>query len=159
IRKALANGKRVLWVVNQVRRAQEAAIAMACDFRRDPVQDKLYVAPDIPLFCYHSRFKLGDRVHRHNEVVENFRDGCSAALAITTQVCEMSLDMDADLLVTEDCPITSLIQRMGRCNRARWPRSLEYSGEVLVYTPESPEPYDKAALTGLSEFLARVCAQ
>lgn len=159
VRAALATGHRVLWVVNQVRRAQEAAIKMACDFRRESGQVALHAAPGIPLFCYHSRFKLSDRVNRHNEVVGGFRDGCPAALAITTQVCEMSLDMDADLLVTEDCPITSLIQRMGRCNRARWPRALDRSGEVLVYAPENSEPYDKAALTGLSEFMDRLCAQ
>src|SRR5262249_48258155 len=97
------------------------------------------------------------RVKRHNEVVESFRDGCPAVLAVTTQVCEMSLDMDADLLVTEDCPITSLIQRMGRCNRSHWPRPLERSGEVLVYTPDGPEPYDRASLTGLKEFLDLLC--
>jgi CRISPR-associated endonuclease/helicase Cas3 len=159
VRAALARGQRVLWVVNQVRRAQVAAIKMASDFRRESGQETLHAAPGISLFCYHSRFKLSDRVNRHNDVVEGFRDGCPPALAITTQVCEMSLDMDADLLVTEDCPITSLIQRMGRCNRARLPRSLDRSGEVLVYTPESPEPYDKAALTGLSEFMDRLCVQ
>ena len=64
------------------------------------------------------------------------------ALAITTQVCEMSLDMDADLLVTEECPVTALIQRMGRCNREQDPRPLPRSGEVLVYRPDDPKPYD-----------------
>jgi CRISPR-associated endonuclease/helicase Cas3 len=159
IRKALDAGRRVLWVVNQVKRAQRAALSLTCDFRPDAKQEQLHVSPGIPLFCYHSRYKLGDRVHRHNEVVEAFRDGCPAALAITTQVCEMSLDLDADLLVTEDCPITSLIQRMGRCNRARWPRSLDRSGEVLVYTPDKPEPYDAASLTGVEQFLAGLCSE
>src|SRR5262249_29371063 len=49
------------------------------------------------------------------------------------------------------------IQRMGRCNRSRWPRPLERSGEVLVYTPDAPEPYDRASLTGLKEFLDLLC--
>ena len=122
IRAALADGRRVLWVVNQVKRAQLAAIGLACDFERREGQDKLHVAGGVPLLCYHSRFKLADRVKRHDAVVQAFRKGRPAALAITTQVCEMSLDMDADLLVTEACPVTSLIQRMGRCNREQDPR-------------------------------------
>jgi CRISPR-associated endonuclease/helicase Cas3 len=69
----------------------------------------------------------------------------------------MSLDMDADLLVTEWCPITSLIQRMGRCNRARVPR--KDAGEVLVYQPEDPRPYGAEDLTGLQDFLDALCAR
>lgn len=159
IRTALNEGKRVLWVVNQVKRAQQGALELAEDFRPDLYQESLHAAPNVSLFCYHSRFKLSDRVRRHNEVVESFRDGGCAALAITTQVCEMSLDMDADLLVTEECPITSLIQRMGRCNRVRRPRSLAVSGEVLVYKSDDPRPYDAASLTGVDEFLTRLIAQ
>jgi CRISPR-associated endonuclease/helicase Cas3 len=153
IRTALNEGKRVLWVVNQVKRAQQAAIRLASDFRDDPRQEKLHVMSDVPLFCYHSRFKLSDRVVQHNNVVDGFRADCPAALAITTQVCEMSLDMDADMLVTEECPITSLIQRMGRCNRARQPRGFDRSGEVIVYRADDPKPYDSAALTGVEQFL------
>jgi CRISPR-associated endonuclease/helicase Cas3 len=156
VRAALAEGRRVLWVVNQVKRAQQVALSMACDFRPDGRQERLHVAPGVPLFCYHSRFRLADRVKRHNAVVEAFRRGRPAALAVATQVCEMSLDMDADLLVTEACPITSLIQRMGRCNRERRPRPVPRSGEVLVYRPEDLKPYDEAALTGLGEFLDRL---
>lgn len=159
INQVLNEGRRVLWVVNQVRRAQQAALDMACDFQADAGQKVLHIRPGVPLFCYHSRFKLDDRVQRHNDVVENCKEGCPAALSITTQVCEMSLDLDADLLVTEECPITSLIQRMGRCNRARSPRSLRCSGEVLVYKPEKPEPYDVTILTGVEEFLAMLTAQ
>ncbi len=159
IRQALDEGKRVLWVVNQVRRAQRFARQMANDFvPADRTQTVLHAAPSVQLFCYHSRFRLTDRVEQHNAVVQAFQSDSPAALAITTQVCEMSLDMDADLLVTEDCPITSLIQRMGRCNRARKPRA--GAGEVLVYKPLDDDgrvdlaPYDKAALTGLDSFVA-----
>jgi CRISPR-associated endonuclease/helicase Cas3 len=161
IHSALAEGKRVLWVVNQVKRAQRGAREMACDFApADRTQTELHAAPGVPLFCYHSRFRLMDRVERHNGVVKAFRSDSPPALAITTQVCEMSLDMDADLLVTEDCPITSLIQRMGRCSRARKPRA--GAGEVLVYTPLGDDgkpdlaPYDTEALTGLTPFLAEL---
>jgi CRISPR-associated endonuclease/helicase Cas3 len=164
IHQALKEGKRVLWVVNQVKHAQQAARHLACDFApADQKQERLHVTMDVPLFCYHSRYKLADRVRQHNAVVEAFRPDCPPALAITTQVCEMSLDMDADLLITETCPITSMIQRMGRCNRERVPRPR--AGEVLVYQPLDGQgrpdllPYDPPMLTGLDAFLSDLSAR
>lgn len=78
--------------------------------------------------------------------------GKPAAVAVTTQVCEMSLDIDADLLVTEECPITSLIQRMGRCRRGRDELS-KGPGEVLVYKPAEEKVYSKDDLAGLENFI------
>ncbi len=67
----------------------------------------------------------------------------------------MSLDLDVDLLVTEECPVTSLVQRMGRCNRDRNARPLAESGTVLVYNPDRhPAPNADDDLKGVDEFLA-----
>jgi CRISPR-associated endonuclease/helicase Cas3 len=150
VRRALAEGRRVLWVVNQVRRAQDAARRLATAF---PAA-RLQVGPGVPLYCYHSRFRLVDRRDRHQETVRAFQGTVGPALAITSQVCEMSLDLDADLLVTEWCPVTALIQRLGRCNRARQPRP--GAGEVLVYRPPDERPYDRDALAGLEAFLGEL---
>jgi CRISPR-associated endonuclease/helicase Cas3 len=38
-------------------------------------------------------------------------------IAVTTQVAEMSLDLDADILISEIAPVPSIIQRLGRLNR------------------------------------------
>jgi CRISPR-associated endonuclease/helicase Cas3 len=55
----------------------------------------------IRVLSYHSRFKLRDRRDRHDDVVAAFKrpdgQGGSAVLGITTQVCELSLDLDCDL--------------------------------------------------------------
>jgi CRISPR-associated endonuclease/helicase Cas3 len=61
------------------------------------------------------------------------------SLVITTQVCEMSLDISADLMVTAECPLPSLVQRLGRLNRYAtgddpWP--------CLVY-PFEGDPYNE----------------
>jgi CRISPR-associated endonuclease/helicase Cas3 len=46
-----------------------------------------------------------------------FFDSQEKGLWITTQLAEVSLDLDADYLFTELSTADSLIQRMGRCNR------------------------------------------
>ena len=128
VRQALEEKKKVLWVTNQVRRCQEIAIAMGQQFGPKTVQ------------CYHSRFKLADRRTRHNAVIRSFQTSPGPLLAITTQVCEMSLDLDADILITEYAPIAALIQRMGRCNRRGKPGDGKL-GEVYIYPPADSLPY------------------
>ena len=140
IRDAVAQGKRVLWVVNQVSRAQTAAAGLA-DL-------------GVEVICYHSRFKLSDRRTRHRDTVAAIRAGEPAAVVVSTQVCEMSLDIDADVLVTEECPIPSLIQRMGRCRRGQDELIAKGPGEVYVYQPADKEKvYSEADRAGLGPFL------
>lgn len=155
----LSAGKKVLWVVNTVARAQ----AVTRRFVEDVHAEGLKTPDGARVFCYHSRYRLHDRKRHHADVINAFRlgsrsDESKGVLAVTTQVCEMGLDLDADVLITETAPVTSLIQRMGRCNRARTPRS--GAGEVLVYQPELPRPYDETSdLVGVPEFLAELAAK
>ncbi|MBN8518401.1 MAG: CRISPR-associated helicase Cas3' [Candidatus Accumulibacter sp.] len=132
IDKVLAGG-RVLWVCNVVARAQAI-------FERAR-------SAGVTAIAYHSRFKYHDRVQRHREVVDGFATPAgSGLLAVTTQVAEMSLDLDADLLITELAPVAALIQRLGRLNRRV---SEEYPGsprQAWVITPEKASPYESADL-------------
>ena len=133
--------KKVLWVVNQVRRCQGIAISMS---RR---------VGEATVLCYHSRFKLVDRRAQHKAVVEAFQTRPGPLLAVTTQVCEMSLDLDADVLITEEASIPSLIQRMGRCNRKGEPGDSKL-GEVYVYSVQDPKPYPPEELVATRSFVA-----
>jgi CRISPR-associated endonuclease/helicase Cas3 len=77
---------------------------------------------DCQPLVYHSRFRYEDRVARHAEVVGAFdRQQSEPALAVCTQVAEMSLDLSATLLVTDLAPVPALIQRLGRLNRWAMP--------------------------------------
>ncbi len=140
--QALREKKKVLWVTNQVRKCQEIAISMSQQFGPETVR------------CYHSRFKLADRRTRHNSVVSSFQTGSGPLLAITTQVCEMSLDLDAAVLITEHAPITALIQRMGRCNRGGKLGDGKL-GEVYVYPPTDNLPYKPQEMRDARPFCER----
>jgi CRISPR-associated endonuclease/helicase Cas3 len=157
---ALAADKRVLWVVNQVRRAHAVVAMFVGTLPADPSAGSLRTTEGIPVACYHSRYRLNDRLGRHADTMALLKERPGPSLGVTTQVCEMSLDIDVDLLVTEDCPVTSLVQRMGRCNRAQHPRPLGRAGDVLVYKPSDDAPYLRKAgsdpLAGLEQFLRLV---
>lgn len=133
-RQALDQGLKVLWVINTTERCRRLAKKMKA-------------------LCYHSRFRLCDRKKQHDRVIRAFQGEKQAVCAVTTQVCEMSLDLDADVLISEYAPITALIQRMGRCNRRDLPQSNRI-GEVFLYKPENDLPYDKKSLSGVTSFVS-----
>jgi CRISPR-associated endonuclease/helicase Cas3 len=69
----------------------------------------------------------------------------------------MSLDIDADVLVTEIAPVPALIQRMGRCCRVPIPQNGRL-GEVHVYRPNDEKPYEKREIKEGREFVEAMCA-
>lgn len=136
----IAAGRRILWVVNTVARCQELATDLAARLSR-------------PVLVYHSRFTLEHRKQRHRETIDAFSPTTSGpAVAVTTQVCEMSLDLDADVLVTEYAPATSLVQRFGRAHRHSRPGRAP--AQILVYPPPSTAPYSDRDLRGIPGFLS-----
>jgi CRISPR-associated endonuclease/helicase Cas3 len=115
-----ANGK-MLWVRNRVEWANETYKACLERF------------PDATVNVYHSRFRYKDRSGLHRYVIDRFKEEPTRAqILIATQVAEMSLDLSADLLVTDIAPIPSLIQRLGRLNRKSEPRNPRQPKTSLV---------------------------
>lgn len=94
----LSQKAKVLVVVNTVRKAIEL---------REKFEDAKLL---------HSRFILQHRKKKEREIMKFFNSQ-EKGLWITTQLAEVSLDLDADYLFTELSTADSLIQRMGRCNR------------------------------------------
>ena len=68
---------------------------------------------------HHGRFAAGDRRLLDNEVERQLGkqrpDG--GHIVVGTQTLEQSLDIDADLLITDLCPVDVLLQRIGRLHR------------------------------------------
>ncbi|MEM1724593.1 MAG: helicase-related protein [Thermoplasmata archaeon] len=74
----------------------------------------------------HSQFTFKDR-KKKEEIFESEEVKCPDIL-VATQVAEVSLDIDYDILFTELAPLDSLIQRMGRILR-RYRNNYEYNKE------------------------------
>lgn len=144
--EAFKAGRRVLWVVNTVARCQVIASSLREALGKQPL-------------VYHSRFRLMDRQRIHADVVKQFRMGTEGApaIAVTTQVCEMSLDLDADVLITEIAPIPSLVQRFGRANR-HLARGGDFRATLYIYAPPSAAPYEREDLKRAEGFLDELSA-
>ena len=115
IREAIAvNKKKVLLVVNTV----DEAIRLYNELI------------DLNPICYHSRFIVSDRRKKEQTILDIEKSELTeGVLLIATQVVEVSLDIDYDLLFTENAPIDAIIQRAGRVNRKR----AKQDSEVVVF--------------------------
>lgn len=125
--------KRVLVVVNRVARAQKLYRQVKASGRE--------------AILLHARFFAGDRERQRLALQESFGEGATGpAIAIATQVVEAGLDISAEVLLTELCPMNALVQRAGRCARFEGEQ-----GEIFVFQVESPKPYEEAELNNTWE--------
>jgi CRISPR-associated endonuclease/helicase Cas3 len=125
IRTRLEAGEAVLVVVNSVAQAQElfAALAPEVSERHGPEAATLL----------HSRFRRGDRMTLEERISGRFsvRGKRRPGLVVATQVVEVSLDVDFDVLFTAAAPLEAMLQRFGRVNRlGRRPPA-----DVIVHAP------------------------
>ncbi len=89
---------------------------------------------------HHGRFAAGDRRLLDRAVEERLgKDRASGGVVVVgTQTLEQSLDIDADLLITDLCPMDVLLQRIGRLHRhSRDDRPAGYEApHCIVLTPD-----------------------
>jgi CRISPR-associated endonuclease/helicase Cas3 len=116
--QAAAQGARVLVVRNTVPAAiatLQAAEALAAAQRLDCLFQVAGVST-----LHHSRFSRQDRPLLDAQVqaqIGKHRTQAGGRIVIGTQTLEQSLDIDADLLITDLCPMDVLLQRLGRLHR------------------------------------------
>lgn len=154
INRAIESNEKILVVYNRVSRAQEA------------YYDLKEIFPDIPIILLHSRFKRGDRNEKERQLMGIDEDGKpngqfntsdKACIVVSTQIVEVSLDISFDLMVTESAPIDALIQRFGRVNRKRSPKTVGNTKPVYVIAPPVSKtdalPYNLEVLNRTYEVL------
>lgn len=99
-------GAAVLWICNTVSSAQ-----------RQYRQFKELLGDAVPVGILHSRFTHTDREAHETTWMGRFGKGSATrcgSILVATQVVEQSVDLDADLLITELAPTDMLLQRLGR---------------------------------------------
>jgi len=101
---AYKQGQKVLVAVNAVDTACEIYQALKREL------------PPSGVMLFHSRFIEMHRQERERQIVnaEKLPDGF---VAVVTQVVEVSLDIDYDVMFTQVAPVDALVQRFGRVNR------------------------------------------
>lgn len=115
--EAARQGAKVLVIRNTVRAAQDTFEAV----RGRGAEALLMQVAGGPAL-HHSRFAAEDRslldfhVERLLSPDANIR-GAEGAIIVGSQTLEQSLDIDADLLITDLCPVDVLLQRIGRLHR------------------------------------------
>lgn len=102
----------------------------------------------------HSRFNLFDRLQKEKLIKTSTGTRCEnrqSLLLVSTQVIEVSMDVDFDVIFTDPAPLEALIQRFGRVNRRR----LKEWAPVFVFTkPDDGQMiYDLRLIAGAIEIL------
>ena len=129
---ALENKEKVLVVFNTVKKAQEIFKQIEAQY------------PSVSKMLIHSRFRRKDRIDLERKLKtefngdgsEEYKDGLSPCILVSTQVVEVSLDISFDRMITECAPIDSLIQRFGRVNRKRNYKTIGKYKPIHVIKPE-----------------------
>jgi CRISPR-associated endonuclease/helicase Cas3 len=102
---------------------------------------------------YHSRFIEPHKVEKENRLREllgreAWKNGTPRGVAILTQIGEISVNISADLMISDLCPLDRLAQRVGRLSRfaERHGKFEHIVGELFVVEPSRkgefyPAPY------------------
>jgi CRISPR-associated endonuclease/helicase Cas3 len=113
--RAAQAGARVLVLRNTVRACLQTQLALE---NLAPGSDLLFRCKTFPA-PHHARYAKVDREALDEAIEAAFGQtrpagGC---VAVATQTVQQSLDLDADFMVTDLCPMDVLLQRMGRLHR------------------------------------------
>lgn len=117
LRHRTDEGGCVLVICNTIRRAQEVYGELSVEY---PGEGEVEL--------HHSAFMASSRAEKEDRLREELGPRAHRGagrpyrrFVVATQVAEQSLDIDADLLVTDIAPMDLIIQRIGRVHRHRRP--------------------------------------
>ncbi len=111
--RAYLDGHQVLVTCNTVSRAQQMYDTLRSRLPQETLSDVVLI---------HGRFNGRDRVRKECGILQKAGLGNSARqplIVVSTQVVEVSLNIDLDTLFSDPAPLEALVQRFGRVNRKR----------------------------------------
>lgn len=114
-------------------------------------QNRTFCEENVTL--YHSRFTEPDKVRIESQLIDHlglqaWKNGRQKGVAILTQIGELSVNISADIMITDLCPLDRLTQRAGRLSRFS-----EVVGQLFVIDPIKdnrlyPAPYGTYSRNG-----------
>ncbi|WP_321312975.1 CRISPR-associated helicase Cas3' [Halarcobacter sp.] len=125
--KKFKENKNILIIRNSVKSATDTYKKLRDDYGID----------EDDLILYHSTFKKRDKNQKEKDIFDKL-DGNKPFILIATQIVEISLDIDFDIMFTDNAPIDSLIQRFGRVNRKK---DETKKGVIYIFKYEKEFPY------------------
>ena len=143
--KRYKNGEKILIVRNQIKKAIETyqILKSICEGTK---------------LLLHSRFERGERAELENILINELNKSSEPCIVVSTQVVEVSIDINFDVLFTDCADIMSLIQRSGRVNRQRMHIGLYKDVYVVDVNYENKEhlPYKKELCKKTFEELKKI---
>jgi len=139
---AVKQSAKVLVIRNTVPTAVATFKALESMAEECGMQDALFKLNGIAT-VHHSRYSREDRplldAAVEQQIGKHRSKPSQACIVVGTQTLEQSLDIDADLLITDLCPMDVLLQRVGRLHRhdrARHERPENYRlAQAIVLVP------------------------
>lgn len=125
-----AKNKRVLIIMNTIKQAKDLYKKI---LEKSKENDNL---KEENIILFHSQFTINEKNEIKKNLEEKFKNpkdekDTEGKILIATQVIEAAINIDADILYTEICPMDALVQRMGRVLR-------RYMKNFVL--PENSEP-------------------
>lgn len=123
------NRKRVIVICNTVSQAQ----GLFKDLR-NAIETEQFLNSNLETKLLHSRFLPDDRQEKEKDLETVFgknwqkKDDGKCHILIATQVIEVGLNLTCEVMYSQLCPMSSLLQRAGRCARFN-----DEKGEVYIY--------------------------
>jgi CRISPR-associated endonuclease/helicase Cas3 len=118
--QAAQQGAKVLVIRNTVPTAVATFEAIETLAAQTGLKDALFQLNGVAT-VHHSRYSREDRPELDKAVEQQIgkhrKQLLQACIVVGTQTLEQSLDIDADLLITDLCPMDVLLQRVGRLHR------------------------------------------
>jgi CRISPR-associated endonuclease/helicase Cas3 len=145
-------GKAVLVVCNTVRKARDVYVRLK----------QLMPDSNGVIHLLHSRFTARDRLTKEKAIsaivgTRTRSESANGTILVATQVVEVSLDIDFDVVLSEPAPLESLVQRFGRVNRGRRHRLCDVF--VLADPLSGQRVYDDAYVVAGYSALRRMADQ
>ena len=146
LNEKLSDGGCACIILNTVRKAQE-------------VYEKISALLDnAEVVLYHARFTMPDRALKEKELLEHMGKNSDQSdrrrfILIGTQVLEQSLDYDADIMITQLCPMDLLLQRMGRLHRHKRKRPQKLEKAVCLIMDEGGCSFDEGTQAVYGKYL------